>query len=116
VDQGVVRQVVVGVSDLQAAVVRFRDALGLEVVFVDPSGWAVLRNEHVELALASGDQRAGAGPTTLSFRTDELAAAADSLASLGFEVDREVVVGGHETRITCRDADGNRVVIYTPTA
>ena len=113
--EGIVRQVVAGVSDLDAAVTRFRDGLGFEEVFVDPDGWAVLTGGHVEIALAAGEQRQGAGPVTLTYKTPDLTAARDHLAAHGFTPEGEVQEGGHELRATVRDADGNVVIAYTPT-
>jgi catechol 2,3-dioxygenase-like lactoylglutathione lyase family enzyme len=112
---GIVRQVVVGVADLDAAVARFRDGLGFDEVFVDPDGWAVLRGAHVEVALASGEQRQGAGPVTLTFKAPDLAAAREHLAAHGFAPEGEISEGGHEVRATSRDADDNVVIAYTPT-
>ena len=111
----IVRQVVVGVTDLDAAVVRFRAGLGFEEVFVDPDGWAVLRSAHVEVALAAGEQRGSAGPVTLTFKASDLAATREHLAAHGFAPEGDVQEGDHELRATSRDADDNVVIAYTPT-
>lgn len=112
--QAVVRQVVVGVEDLDAAIQRYRDGLGFEVEFCDPSGWAVLTGPHATLALAAGDQREGAGPVTLTLRTDDLDATVAHLRQHGFVTEGPLTRGGHETRQRCRDTDGTAVWVYRP--
>jgi len=112
--EAVVRQVVIGVADLDAAVWRYRDGLGFEVEFCDPSGWAVLTGAHVALALAAGDQHDDLGPVTLTLRTDDLDATVAHLEQHGFETEGPLAHGGHETRQRCRDADGTTVWVYRP--
>lgn len=105
------RQLVHDVGDLDAAVARYRDAFGLTVAVHDPSGWAVLHGDHLELALAADDQRVGA-TATMTCRVEHLSTAIAELERVGFSAAGPATSGHHERWIRCEDPDGLALLVY----
>jgi len=100
------------VSDMDAAVPFYRDALGLSLKFQDGDRWAAFDVGGATLALEGGGS-GGPGGATVSLRTSELDALVRGLRARGAQVS-DVETGAHERRATVTDPAGNTLVLYEP--
>jgi predicted enzyme related to lactoylglutathione lyase len=108
------RQIIVPIEDMDAALAHYVDALGLELKFRDGDRWAALTLGDVTLALAGpGEQPAEPG-IALGIKVADLDATLGALAEHGATALEQPRDGAHERRVTIRDAAGTLTVLYEP--
>jgi predicted enzyme related to lactoylglutathione lyase len=113
--RGTLRQVIVPVDDVDAAVSHYRDALGLTLQFQDGSRWAAFTLGELTLALAGrGEQPAGGAGPALGVKVTNLDAALHEIQDAGGTMLEEPRTGTHERRASCRDQFGTLVALYEP--
>ena len=111
---GAVRQVIVPVPDVSAAVHFFRDELGLELRFQDGDRWAALALGELTLALAGPGEQPDDDRVSLGVKVNDLEEAIDRLRTQGGELVSGPHTGAHETRATWRRPDGTSIALYQP--
>lgn len=112
---GTVRQVVVPVDDIDAALAYYRDELGLALKFQDGDRFAAFALGELTLALAGpGEQPAGSGGIALGVKVEDLQQAIDAVLQSGGSLLAEPHTGAHERRATVRDRFGVLVALYEP--
>jgi predicted enzyme related to lactoylglutathione lyase len=110
---GTVRQVIVSVDDVDAAVSHYRDELGLPLQFQDGTRWAAFSLGELTLALAGpGEHPTDGIEIALGIKVANLAAAIDALRMGGGDLLAGPLAGEHERRATCRDRFGTLVTLY----
>jgi predicted enzyme related to lactoylglutathione lyase len=110
---GTVRQLIVPVDNIDAAVTHYRDELGLTLKFQDGQRWAALALGELTLGLAGpGEQPAGGSEMALGIKVADLGAAVDAVQRDGGEVLAGPRAGEHELRATCRDRFGTLLALY----
>ena len=112
---GTLRQIVLAVDDVDAAVRHYCGELGLSLQFQDGNRWAALKLGDLTLALA-GPGEQPANETALGIKVTDLEAAVGALRSAGGKVLDAPRAGEHERRATCRDRFGTVVALYEPIA
>ena len=112
---GTVRQVVIPVDDVPAAIPYYRDELGLPLKFQDGVRWAAFALSELTLALAGpGEHPAGSGDIALGIKVQDLQRAIDAVLAAGGTAVSEPRTGEHERRATVRDRFGTLVALYEP--
>lgn len=104
------RQIILPVSDVDAAVSHYRDALGLDVRFQDGRRWAVLELGDLSLALAGPGEHPAGNEVALGVKVANLDEAIGGFETV-LDGPRD---GAHERRATCRDAFGTVIALYEP--
>jgi predicted enzyme related to lactoylglutathione lyase len=108
------RQIILPVGDLGAAIDHYTSTLGLSVQFRDGERWAALDLGGMSLCLAGpGEQPAGA-EVALGVKVAELDAAIVRLSRQGGTVVSGAYDGPHERRATIRDRFGTVLALYEP--
>jgi predicted enzyme related to lactoylglutathione lyase len=111
---GKLRQIILPVEDVGAAVAHYRDALGLELRFEDGDRWAVLDAGELALALAGpGEHPSGTVPA-LGVKVADVDAALRELVDGGATVLESPRDAAHERRAACRDRFGTVLALYAP--
>ena len=111
---GKLRQIILPVDDVGAAVAHYRDALGLQVRFQDGERGAGLDAGEVALALAGPGERPGGNAPALGVKVTDVDSALHELADGGATVLESPRDGTHERRATCRDRFGTVFTLYAP--
>ena len=110
------RQVIVPVDDVSAAVSSYGETLGLELRFQDGERWAAFDAGGLTFALAGpGEQPAGGG-IAVGVKVADLEAAIAQIEADGGELVDAPTKGEHERRATCRDSHGTTIALYEPLA
>jgi predicted enzyme related to lactoylglutathione lyase len=114
---GTMRQIVIPVDDVDAAIPYYRDELGLPLRFQDGARWAAFGLGDLTLALAGpGEQPAGPRDVALGVKVDDLPSAINSVLAAGGVALSEPRTGEHERRATVRDPFGTPIALYEPRA
>ena len=111
---GTLRQIIIPVDDVGAAVEHYRSTLGLELRFQDAERWAVLELGDLALALAGPGEQPAAGDLALGVKVTDLDEALNAYVQDGATVLDEPHAGAHERRATCRDRFGTVTALYEP--
>lgn len=111
---GTVRQVIVPVPDVSAAVPFFRDRLGLELRFQDGERWAAFALGELTLALAGPGEQPDGERIALGVKVADLEGAVEQLRAGGGELVDGPRRGEHETRAAWRTPDGTTLALYQP--
>ena len=114
---GPIGQVLVPVSDVDAATAWYRDVLGIRLLFAFP-GMAFLDAGGVRLYLARPEEPGFDGPVTLYFRVPDIHAAVEELEARGVAFSdrpRMIFDDGAQQTWMCfsRDPDGNNVALMS---
>jgi len=114
---GTLRQVIIAVDDIDAAVAHYRDDLGLELQFQDGTRWAAFTLGELTLGLAGpGEHPAQGSEPALGVKVADIDAAIRWHLDNGGKLIAEPRMGAHERRATCRDRFGTLVALYEPLA
>jgi predicted enzyme related to lactoylglutathione lyase len=106
------RQVIVPVADVEAALRFYRDVLGLTVKFQDGARWAALDLGGITLGLAGPEEHTAGTGIALGIKVADIETAQTAFEALdGAQVDPPVE-GPHELRAMCRSAELNTLVLY----
>ena len=108
--------VIVAVSDMDAACAFYGDAMGLKEKFRDGDRFAAYDGGGVTLALVAGEEDVTGGITAPSFKVADVAGAVADLVAAGAKVVMPATEGPHETRAVIHDPSGNTLVLYGPKA
>jgi predicted enzyme related to lactoylglutathione lyase len=108
----VLKNVLLPVTDLDAAIAFYRDGLGFDLKFRDGDRYAALDTGTVTLALVAADEDVTGGVPAPSYLVDDLAAALRDLAAAGAELIGGPSQGSHEARAVLRDTSGHLLVVY----
>jgi predicted enzyme related to lactoylglutathione lyase len=112
---GTLRQLIVPVVDMDAAINHYRDELGLPLKFRDGSRWAALEAGDLTLGLAGpGEQPGDGSEPALGVKVTDLDAALERMLSCGGAMVTAKQTGAHEARAVCRDRFGTLVALYQP--
>ena len=111
---GTLRQIIIPVDDVSAAVDHYRTTLGLDLRFQDGERWAVLELGDLALALAGPGEQPAGGEPALSVKVADLDEALRAYVDAGATVLDEPRAGAHERRATCRDRFGTVTALYEP--
>ena len=109
---GTLRQIIVPVDDVEAAIVHYRDALGLSLRFQDGARYAAFALGELTLALAGPDEQPAGGDIALAVKVTDIEAATGAVAGAGGTVLDGPRAGTHERRATCRDRFGIALALY----
>jgi catechol 2,3-dioxygenase-like lactoylglutathione lyase family enzyme len=106
------RQVILLVRDLPAAVNFYRDLLGMKVKYTVPDEFVFLDGGAIELALRATDSAVTPGLTELVFQVDDVFATYEALKSRGlvFSGPPRAVTGSEKASLFAtdfRDPDGH---------
>ena len=112
---GTLRQIILPVDDVDAAVAHYRSALGLALRFQDGDRWAVLELGDLALALAGPGQHPAGGEVALGVKVANLDDALEGFVSAGAIVLDDPRKGPHERRATFRDRFGTVTTLYEST-
>ena len=110
----VIKQILVPVSNITAALDFYSRTFGFSVKFRDGDRYAALDGGGVTLALTAQEESLAEG-VTFSVITDDVAAFIEAGRSQGLTVLSGVAEGPHEKRAVVGDTDGNPVVVYSKT-
>lgn len=114
---GTLRQLIISVDDVDAAVGYYRDELGLPLQFQDGSRWAAFKLGDLTLGVAGpGEHPGDGGELALGIKVADLDAALRSVLETGGAPIDGPRTGEHERRATCRDRFGTLVALYEPLA
>ena len=114
---GTVRQLIVSVDDVTAAIGYYRDELGLTLRFQDGTRWAALALGDLTIGIAGpGEHPAEHGETALGIKVTDLDAALESVVRSGGEILQPPRADEHERRASCRDQFGTLIALYEPLA
>ena len=111
---GKLRQIILPVQDVGAAVTHYCDALGLELRFQDGDRWAVLDAGELALALAGPGEQPADGQPALGVKVADLDVAVREVVDSGGAVLDAPRDGAHERRAACRDRFGTVLALYEP--
>ncbi|HTX07889.1 MAG TPA: VOC family protein [Solirubrobacteraceae bacterium] len=111
---GKLRQIILPVADLGAAVAHYRNALGLELRFQDGERWAVLDAGEIALALAGPDEHPDGNVLVLGIKVADVDGTLRELVDAGGTVLDSPRDATHERRATCRDRFGTVLALYAP--
>ena len=109
---GRVGNIILPVSDLDRAVAFLGDVIGLPLKFRDGDRWAAFDAGGLTLAVAGPEEHPPGGLPAVSFKVEDVDAAAARLVEAGADVVGEPVRGEHEARLAFRDPDGNVFFVY----
>jgi catechol 2,3-dioxygenase-like lactoylglutathione lyase family enzyme len=104
----------IGVSDLDASLRWYREALGFEVSYrMDDYGWAEVTTPVGRVSIGLGQvEDVKPGGTTPTFRVDDIADARRHLESLGVRFDGDTYeIAGQVKLATFYDPDGNSFML-----
>ena len=109
-----VRQIIVPVDDVGAAVEHYTEELGLGVRFRDGDRWAALELDGLALALAGPGEQPAPDEIALGVKVTDLDAALARLSRGGGTVLTPARDGAHERRGCVRDRFGTLLALYEP--
>jgi methylmalonyl-CoA/ethylmalonyl-CoA epimerase len=117
---GTIGQVLIPVTDVEAATAWYRDVLGIRFLFAFP-GMAFLDADGVRLYLAGPEEAGFDGRATIYFRVPDIHAAVAALEARGVIFsDRPHMIydDGSQQTWMCfsRDPDGNNVALMSEVA
>ncbi|MDF0600984.1 VOC family protein [Psychromarinibacter sp. C21-152] len=110
-----VKQILVPVSDMDAAVDFYTTRFGFPLKFRDGDRYAALDGGSVTIALTSGEESLAGASVTFSVVTADVGSLVAAARGAGVTVASDIAQGPHETRAVLRDRDGNPVVVYSKT-
>jgi predicted enzyme related to lactoylglutathione lyase len=114
---GKLRQVILPVGDVDAAVAHYRDELGLPLQFQDGARWAAFKLGDLTLGVAGpGEHPAEGDEIALGIKVTNLDAAVDAIVTSGGKLLGPPCTGEHERRASVRDRFGTLVALYEPLA
>ncbi|MFF5259351.1 VOC family protein [Actinomadura viridis] len=99
-------------QDVDEAVRFYRDALGLAVKFQDGGRFAAFDGGGTTFAVAGPEEDVTGGEPAVSFKVDDVEAAAGKATAAGARLVRGPEEGPHEIRAVLRDPAGNPFVLY----
>ena len=113
------------VTDIEAAVAFYVEALGFEVVQQFPPAMAILRRGDLTLWTAGppssaarpmpdGQSPAPGGWNRMVLEVAEIEAAVAYLSGLGVSFRNQIVVGPGGRQILCEDPSGNPIELFQP--
>lgn len=111
---GTLRQLIVPVGSVEAALPFYRDGLELDVRFQDGDRWAALDAGGLTLALAGPGEHPAGDRVALGVKVADLDAAVARVVAAGGTVVDPPQEGEHERRATCLDDQGTPIALYEP--
>lgn len=109
------RQVVLPVSDMDAAIAQYTRLLAVELVLRDGDDWSVLQGEHLRIALASARELPTGSPA-VACRVENVDVAYDRAVDAGGTGIVPPADGRHERRAMIRTTAGHDLVFYASRA
>ena len=111
-----IAQVAIVVTDLERAIVFYRDVLGLQFLFQAPPGLAFFNIDGVRIMLSLPEGETGS--TVLYYQTADIHAAVAAMKSHGaaFESEPHKVASLGKVDLWmafCRDSEGNMLGVYS---
>jgi predicted enzyme related to lactoylglutathione lyase len=111
---GTLRQIILSVDDVDAAMAYYQDTYGLDLEVHDPGRWAAFSLERFSLALAGPGEGTDSDTAVLAVKVANLDLAAAHLRGRGGRLVGSPSEGGHERRVDAVDGRGARIVLYQP--
>ena len=110
-----VKQILIPVSDIGAAVDFYTRHFGFPLKFRDGDRYAALDGGAITIALAARGEAVAGKAITFSVVTEDVVAFVGEARAQGVQVLSDLVQGPHELRAVVADDDGNPIVVYSRT-
>jgi predicted enzyme related to lactoylglutathione lyase len=107
------KQVMIPVNNMGAAVRFYHEALELPLKFADGERYAALDGGAVTIALVSNNENITNGAVAMAIAVPEIESAVQRAKDAGARVLQEIATGPHEKRAVLADVCGNPFVLFS---
>lgn len=110
-----VKQILIPVTDIDAALAFYTDAMGFALKFRDGARYAALDGGGVTVALVGPEEQVAGQTISFSLHVEDMDQVLSRARASGASLLRAPQAGPHELRAVLADPDGNPVIFYKKT-